>query len=420
MKHDDVLGLILGGGQGTRLWPLTKLRAKPAVPIGGKYRLIDIPLSNCLNSEIHQIAILTQFNSVSLHRHIARTYNFDLFHQGWVQILAAEQTLTSSDWYQGTADAVRKQLFEIGVTGARDVLILAGDHLYRMDFSKLVEFHRENEADITVAVIPVSKSDAARFGILKQSKNGRITDFIEKPKGEKNLEEFVSRDDHELPFVGSMGIYIFRTNMLTDFLVDSSHDDFGRDVIPDAIKSHKVYGYAFDGYWEDIGTMRSFYEANLALAQKDPLFNFYDLVQPIYTHPRFLPGSRIFDVTLDRVLLSEGCIVEGAVLRNSVIGIRSVIDDDVVIEDTVIMGADYYEAQAKHQEPGSPPIGIGKGSRIRGAIIDKNARIGAGVQIEPFPPGTDIDHEQWTVRDGLVVIAKNSFLPEGTVIRSDS
>jgi glucose-1-phosphate adenylyltransferase len=416
MTMEKVLGLVLGGGRGTRLWPLTKLRAKPAVPIAGKYRLIDIPVSNCLNSGIQQIAILTQFNSVSLHRHIARTYNFDLFHSGWVQILAAEQTLSSTDWYQGTADAVRKQLFEIGVTGAENVLILAGDHLYRMDYSEMVEYHRSNQADITVAVKPVSREDASRFGILKQSPDGRITDFIEKPQTDEELKGFVNQGDPDYPLVGSMGIYLFKADALVDVLVNSTYDDFGTDLLPQTIGSHKVFGCTFHGYWEDIGTMRSFYHANLALAQQKPPFNFHDLVNPIYTHPRFLPGSRIFDVTLDRVLLSDGCIVEGAVIRNAVIGIRSVIGDNVSIEDTVIMGADYYEAQAREGEAGAPPIGIGEGSRIRGAIIDKNARIGPNVHIEPFPHGTEVEEEHWTVRDGLVVIPKDAILPRGTVI----
>jgi glucose-1-phosphate adenylyltransferase len=416
MPVEDILGLVLGGGRGTRLWPLTKLRAKPAVPIAGKYRLVDIPLSNCLNSGIQQIAILTQFNSVSLHRHIARTYNFDLFHSGWVQILAAEQTLTSSDWYQGTADAVRKQLFEIRVTGANDVLILAGDHLYRMDFADMADFHWDKDADITVAVKPIPALEASRFGVLKQNPDKRITDFVEKPKGEDILKRFISRDDPASPFLGSMGIYLFKKDVLVDLLVNSNYDDFGCDLLPAAIKSHRVYGYVFDGYWEDIGTMRVFYEANLGLAGLDPPFNFHDLVRPIYTHPRFLPGSRIYNVNLDRVLLSDGCIVEGAEIHNAVIGIRSVIGDHVFIEDTVIMGADYYEAQARERTPGDPPIGVGKGSRIQGAIIDKNARIGTGVQISPFPRGTDIDEEDWTVRDGIVVIPKNTVLANETVI----
>jgi len=420
MPLEEMLGVILGGGRGSRLWPLTKLRAKPAVPIAGKYRIVDIPLSNCLNSGLQHIAILTQFNSVSLHRHIARTYTFDLFHRGWVQILAAEQTLTSSDWYQGTADAVRKQLFEIRVTGANDVLILAGDHLYRMDYAEMAEFHWQADADITVAVKPVLYQEAGRFGILKQQPDGRITDFVEKPEDERVLKKFVSRDDPEKPFVGSMGIYIFKTDVLVDVLVNSNYDDFGRDVLPATIKSHNVFGYSFDGYWEDIGTIRSFYEANLALAEPDPAFNFHDLVRPIYTHPRFLPGSRIYNVNLDRVLLSDGCVVEGAEIHNAVIGVRSVIADDVVIEDTVMMGADYYDAQSRTRGPGDPPIGVGRGSRIKGAIIDKNAQIGEQVRIAPFPQGTDIDNDNWTVRDGLVVIPKHAILPDGTIIAPTS
>jgi glucose-1-phosphate adenylyltransferase len=307
-------------------------------------------------------------------------------------------------------------LFEIGVTGAEDVLILAGDHLYRMDFSTMVRFHQENDADITVAVKPISREDAPRFGILKSSSDGRIIDFTEKPRSEADLNQFVSRDDPDLPYMGSMGIYIFRTKVLVDLLVKSNYDDFGSDLLPVAISSHRVFGCSFDTYWEDIGTMRSFYHANLALAQQNPPFNFHDLVKPIYTHPRFLPGSRIFNVTLDQVLLSDGCIVEGASIRNAVIGIRSVIGEDVTIEDTIIMGADYYEAQARETEPGAPPIGVGEGSRIRGAILDKNARIGSGVTIEPFPIGTEIEESEWTVRDGIVVIPKDAILPDGMQI----
>jgi glucose-1-phosphate adenylyltransferase len=415
MPYPDVLGVILGGGRGVRLWPLTKLRAKPAVPIGGKYRLVDIPVSNCLNSDIQRVAVLTQFNSVSLNRHISQTYNFDFFHAGWVQVLAASQTFTSADWYEGTADAVRKQLFEIQITGAKEVLILAGDHLYRMDYSGLIEYHREVEADVTIAVKPISASNASRFGILKLTRDNRIVSFVEKPKSEEELADFVSRDDPDLPYQGSMGIYLFRTQVLVD-LLESDSDDFGRDVIPAAIGLQRVFGYSFDGYWEDIGTIRTFYEANLALAQPDPSFNFYDPEYPIYTRPRFLHSSRIYDVKLDRVKISDGCIVEGAEIRNAIIGIRSVIGEDVIIEDTVIMGADYYEAQALHKPPGAPPIGIGRGSRIRGAIIDKNARIGKGVRIEPFARGVDLDEGDWVVRDGIVVIPKNSTLFEGTVI----
>lgn len=415
MAIGDVLGLILGGGRGSRLWPLTKLRAKPAVPIGGKYRLVDIPLSNCLNSKIQRIAVLTQFNSVSLHRHITQTYHFDFFHAGWVQILAAEQTLTSHDWFQGTADAVRKQFFEIEVTAASDVLILAGDHLYRMDYREMIAHHQAKNADLTVAVKPVAEHEAFRFGVLKQDKAGRITTFTEKPKDPGVLQSFVSREDDERPYLGSMGIYIFKMGVLSE-LLESEYDDFGGDVLPAAIESHRVYGYSFDGYWEDIGTIGTFYKANLALTEASPPFSFHDPVYPIYTRPRFLPGSRIYDVRLDRVKLADGCIIEGAEIQNAVIGIRSIIGDDVVLRNSVMMGADYYEGESKEAPPGAPPMGIGRGSRIEGAIIDKNARIGQGVVIEPHHGQPDLDTESWSIRDGIVVIPKHAVLPDGTQI----
>lgn len=418
MANPDVLGVILGGGRGSRLWPLTKLRAKPAVPIGGKYRLVDIPLSNCLNSGISHIAVLTQFNSVSLHRHISQTYHFDVFHSGWVQILAAEQTLESADWYQGTADAVRKHLFEISVTGAENVLILAGDHLYRMDYEQLLAFHTENDADLTVAVKPVPASDADRFGILKLASDGRITNFIEKPKDASVLDPFVSRADPGQPYLGSMGIYAFKLPVLIE-LLNATLDDFGSDVIPAAIESHHVYGYTFEGYWQDIGTIQAFYEANLALTQAEPPFHFHDPVAPIFTRPRFLPASRIYDVSLDQVTLADGCIVEGAEIQRSVVGVRSVIGEDVILRESVMMGADYYEGPVSKLGAGIPPIGIGPGARIQGAIIDKNARIGAGVVIEPFPKGLDIDEESWSVHDGIVIIPKDAILAEGTVIRPE-
>jgi glucose-1-phosphate adenylyltransferase len=415
MSYADVLALILGGGRGTRLWPLTKLRAKPAVPIGGKYRLVDIPLSNCLNSGIQNIAVLTQFNSVSLHRHIAQTYHFDFFHAGWVQILAAEQTLTSADWYQGTADAVRKQLFEIKVVGADDILILAGDHLYRMNYADLIQFHRDVEADLTIAVKPVSREEAPRFGILRVAEEGRITSFIEKPKDVNQLQAFISREDPQHPYVGSMGIYLFKPEVLYA-LLDSDHDDFGSDMIPDAIRKHRVFGYTFDGYWEDIGTIRAFYEANLRLANPDPPFSFHDPLLPIYTRPRFLPASHVYDVEFDRVKLADGCVLKSGRIINTIVGIRSVIGENATIEDTVLMGADYYEGQERHRPPGAPPLGIGSDSTIRGAIIDKNPRIGEGVRIEPFPRGFDRDEEHWSVRDGIVVVPKNVVIPDGTVI----
>jgi glucose-1-phosphate adenylyltransferase len=415
MPNADVLGLILGGGRGSRLWPLTKLRAKPAVPIGGKYRLVDIPLSNCLNSGINRIAVMTQFNSVSLHRHITQTYNFDLFHSGWVQILAAEQTLTSHDWYQGTADAVRKQMFEIEVTGARDVLILAGDHLYRMDYREMIECHLQADADVTVAVKPITPQEAGRFGVLKQDRDGRITAFIEKPQEESVLKAFASRPDEARPYLGSMGIYIFKRDVLAE-LLESEHDDFGGDVLPAAIGTHRVFGFGFDDYWEDIGTIETFYRANLALTEAVPPFSFHDPVNPIYTRPRFLPGSRIYNVCLDRVKLADGCIIEGAEIQHAVVGIRGIISEDVVLRDSIMMGADYYEGEREQVQPGVPPIGIGRGSRIAGAIIDKNARIGAGVVIEPHYGQPDVDTESWSIRDGIVVIPKHAVVPEGTVL----
>lgn len=411
---NDILGVILGGGRGTRLYPLTRDRAKPAVPIAGKYRLIDVPISNCINSGITRIAILTQFNSVSLHRHISRTYVFDAFHRGYVQILAAEQTPRSGAWYQGTADAVRKQLLEIKSTGAEYVFILAGDHLYRMDYEALAEYHWVNHADITVAVQPVPRLEAYRFGLLKRNPDGRILDFIEKPQDPKVQERFISRDDPERPFLGSMGIYMFKTELLVDILEATTADDFGREVIPQAIQDYTVFGFDFDGYWEDIGTIRSFYESNLALTRHDPPFKLHDPARPIFTRSRFLPGSSIDGARLDNVLLADGCRIENADISNSIIGLRSQIADDVRIADTILMGADYYEPHAIKSD--AMPLGIGPGCEIEGAILDKNARIGPRVVIKHFPPGTEIDHDNWVVRDGIVVIPKNTSLLAGTTI----
>lgn len=414
---NDVLGVIMGGGRGSRLHPLTKMRSKPAVPIAGKYRLIDIPISNCINSGIYRVAILTQFNSVSLHRHISQAYNFDTFHTGWVQIWAAEQTPQSADWYQGTADAVRKQLFEIQASGAEYVLILAGDHLYRMNYTEMAEFHWQKNADITVAVQPVAKSEASRLGILKREADGQISDFVEKPKDPAVQDKFVSRDDPERPLLGSMGIYMFKTKVLNDLLTyHLRQDDFGGDIIPAAIRSHEVYGYDFEGYWEDIGTIRSFYETNLKLTSADPPFNFYDPQAPIYTHARYLPGSVVEDSKLQHVLMAEGCRIRKAEITHSIVGIRSQIAEGTVIRDSILMGADYYGAEKKR---GNIPIGIGANCYIESAILDKNVRIGEGVVIKPFPNSRDIDHELYFVRDGIVVIAKDTEIPAGTRISPD-
>jgi glucose-1-phosphate adenylyltransferase len=412
---NDVLAVILGGGRGSRLYPLTKLRSKPAVPMGGKYRLIDVPISNCINSSIYRIAVLTQFNSVSLHRHITRTYSFDAFHTGWVQIWAAEQTMDSSDWYQGTADAVRKQLFQIRSSNAKYVLILAGDHLYRMDYAAMAAFHWEKNAEITVAVQPVLKSEAFRLGILKSDKNSQITDFAEKTTDPEVLKKMISRDDPERPYLGSMGIYMFDTELLLSMVENNDLPDFGKDVIPHSLIGHRVFGYHFDGYWEDIGTIRSFYDTNLALTIQNPPFDLFDADRPIYTAPLFLPGSRVTDSTLEDVLITEGCRVERAEIRHSVVGLRSQIESGAFIQDSIIMGADYYETLLKPRK-NVIPIGIGPGCHIEGAIIDKNARLGPGVVIMPFPRGTDIDAESWFVRDGIVVIPKDGVLPAGTHI----
>jgi glucose-1-phosphate adenylyltransferase len=414
---DDILAVILGGGRGTRLFPLTRMRSKPAVPFAGKYRLIDIPISNCINSGIFRVAVLTQYNSVSLHRHISSTYQFDAFHTGWVQVLAAEQTPTHEDWYQGTADAVRKQLGQIKSARSSLVMILAGDHLYRMDYSSMVEFHLETDADITVAVHPVSTADAARYGILKRDTNLRIHSFAEKPKDPGVLAEMVSRNDPERPYLGSMGVYLFKTPILLDLLEKTTVSDFGSELIPQAILSHKVFGFDFDGYWEDIGTIRTFYETNLLLTSANAPFNFFDPRRPIYTHARFLPGSIVQDCEMQDVLLCEGCKIQSARIRNSVVGLRSHITEGVDIRNTVILGADYYDPPGV-EIPCGVPLGIGPDSRIDGAIIDKNTRIGAGVVVQPFPPGTRLDGEggQWFVRDGVVVIPKDAILPPHTRI----
>lgn len=406
----EILAVIMGGGRGARLQPLTKMRSKPAVPIGGKYRLIDIPISNCINSGIYRVAVLTQYNSVSLHRHISQTYRFDDFHIGWVQIWAAEQTLESADWYQGTADAVRKQLFEIRATGAQYVLILAGDHLYRMDYEKMAQFHWDHGAEITVAVHPVPRQEVHRLGILKCGEDDRISDFVEKPQELATQDRLVSRDDPERPFLGSMGIYLFNINILIDVLTyHPRHDDFGTNILPEVVHSHKVYGFSYDGYWRDIGTIRAFYEANLQMTTADAPFNFYDPELPIYTNARFLPGSAVTDSVLSDVLLSEGCKIERAEITHSVVGLRSQVAAGTRIKDCILMGLDYY----------APDLGVGPNCTVEGAILDKNVSLGEGVVILPFPRGTEMDRGDWFVRDGIVVLVKDAVLPAGTRLAPD-
>jgi glucose-1-phosphate adenylyltransferase len=415
----DVVAVILGGGVGSRLFPLTRDRTKPAVPLAGKYRLIDIPMSNCFHAGIDKIAILTQFNSVSLHRHIHRTYNRDIFTPGWVQILAAEQTYRSGDWYQGTADAIRKQLHEIGQAGAKYVLILAGDHLYRMDYRKFIQEHEESKADISIAVQPVDLASASSLGILQMEDNGQIVNFIEKPQTDEELDGYESGSDPEKPYMASMGIYVFTVERLFEILTDNLGTDFGKDIIPAAINSRRVMGYVFNGYWEDIGTMRRFYEVNLDMAAPLPKFNLYDPQRPIYSRPRFLPGSKVEGGNLQNVLLADGGRITEATIRHAVVGLRSIIDRSVTIHRSVIMGADFYETAEElklNEREDRPNIGIGEGSVIEGAIIDKNARIGKQVIIRNMPDREDHEEENWVAREGIVIVPKDAAIPDGTII----
>ena len=419
MQLQNVLAVVLGGGRGARLYPLTKLRAKPAVPIGGKYRLIDIPISNCINSGITRIFVLTQFLSASLHRHVFRTYKFDDFSRGFVEILAAEQTLNKADWYQGTADAVRQQIHRFLTRGAEDVLILAGDHLYRMDYGQFVGFHREKRADLTISVLPVSAADAPRYGILKTNDEGRIVAFREKPQGPEALEGLESRYGAERPYLASMGIYVFRMDILTRLLEESDGDDFGKHIIPAAIEAVRVYAFPFGGYWEDIGTISAFYQANLALARPDPPFDFYDPHRPIYTRSRFLPPSRVDGCRLKQALVAEGCWLYEADIEECVIGLRSIVRPGAQLRQVVMLGADFYEDEgekAENRRLGRPHVGIGQGAHIERAIIDKNARIGQGVVIRSHQGEPDREEENYAIRDGIVVIPKNAVIPDGTII----
>ncbi len=415
------LAIIMGGGAGTRLFPLTKDRAKPAVPLGGKYRLVDVPISNCLNSGLRSIYVLTQFNSLSLHRHIQASYKFDNFSRSFVDILAAQQTPEGSQWYQGTADAVRQNM-RYFLEGPYDhYIILSGDQLYRMDFRTLLHQHIQTGADITLATKPVARSQASEFGIMQSGGDRRITRFVEKPKDENLLNEFRmnqellasigAKDDAEL-FQASMGIYIFGRDVLVKCL-DNDLVDFGKHIIPQSIQQRHVSGYVFDGYWEDIGTIRAFYEANLDLTDILPQYSFFEASAPIFSHPRFLPGSKINGATLRQAIIADGCIISDAHLERSVIGVRSIIQTGATIRNSIVMGADYYETVAPHSEEGLPPIGVGRHCVIDRAIIDKNARIADGVVITPEGKPADLDAENYFIRDGIVVVPKNAVIPAG-------
>ncbi len=420
----DVVAVIMGGGAGTRLFPLTKDRSKPAVPLGGKYRLVDIPISNCINAELRRIFVLTQFNSSSLHRHIQDAYRFDVFAPGFVEILAAQQTPDRVDWYQGTADAVRQNLVHLANSPHKLVLILSGDQLYRMDFRAVLEQHIATGADATVATIPVSRKDAGAFGIMQVAPDRRITRFVEKPQDGALLDELrvdwgaIDRPLENVEpdsLLASMGIYVFKREVLEEALA-GSEADFGKHVIPSLIASHRTYAYLYQGYWEDVGTIRSFYDANLDLCEPLPKFNFYDATAPIFAHARYLPPSKIIRGRLDRAVISDGCVINDAVIEHSLIGLRSRIQAGSVIRDSLIMGQDYYETVERGRPPGAPLIGIGHGAVIERTIVDKNARIGDGVRITPDGKPAHFDGPNFYVRDGLVVIPKNAIVPDGSVI----
>lgn len=412
----NTVGLILGGGAGTRLQPLTQDRAKPAVPIAGKYRLVDIPISNCINSEIRSIYLLTQFNSMSLHRHIQSTYIFDQFSRGSVRMLAAEQTPDSEGWFQGTADAVRQSLKHFMHSDPDIVVILSGDQLYRMDFSKVIEEHMERGADVTICTKPVPRNEAFDLGIMHVDDQNKIIEFAEKPGDTPRLDDLRAPMYEEENFLASMGIYIFNADVLSEVLCGNDDTDFGKNIIPGAIKDREVYSHIFEGYWKDIGTIGMFHEANLALTDLIPEFTFYDTEAPIYTHMRFLPPSKINCCDLNRCLLSEGCIVSGHRILHSVVGTRAVIGEGTVIEHSVVMGADFYEQERDQPKTaaGVPPLGIGKDCYIKNAIVDKNVRIGDSAYVSPDgkPDGEKTD--AYLVRDGVIVIPKGTVIPSGT------
>lgn len=423
----NVLSIILGGGQGTRLFPLTRERSKPAVPLGGKYRLVDIPISNCINSGLKRIYLLTQFNSASLHRHISQSYKFDHFSGGFVEILAAEQTFSDTSWYQGTADAVRKNLLHFLNHNFEYALILSGDQLYRMDYRHVLARHIESEADVTVATMTVDRRNATSLGILQIDENRRITRFEEKPKDPALLDQLRIPKDwygrlgirgEEEFFLGSMGIYVFNRDVMLH-LLDNTLADFGKHIIPGAIKTHRVYSHVFQGYWEDIGTIRNFFEANLNLVTELPQFNFFDMSAPIFTRPRFLPASKINGAQIDHAIISDGCIINHAKIEHSIIGVRSLVDSGSSIFRTILLGCDYFESDQSIQEnhsAGRPKIGVGKNTRIENAIIDKNARIGDNCVITPVGKEENVDHPLYYIRDGVIIVPKNGTIPHGTVV----
>ncbi len=425
----NVLGIIMGGGQGTRLFPLTRERSKPAVPLAGKYRLVDIPISNCINSGIKRIYLLTQFNSASLHRHVYGSYKFDHFSRGFVEILAAQQTFGDTSWYQGTADAVRKNLIHFRTHDYDYALILSGDQLYRMDFRRIVAQHIESYADVTIAMIPAPRSAAPSLGIMQMDRDRRITRFAEKPKDPALLDELrlpresfpelgISDDGQEDLYLASMGIYVFSREVLFK-LLDNTLTDFGKHVIPAAIDSQRVMAYVFQGYWEDIGTIRAYFEASLDLANDLPKFNFFDMTAPIFSRPRFLPASKINGAAINHAIVSDGCIISQAGITYSIVGVRSIIAAGSQLNRTIMLGCDTFESEPElleNEARGIPRMGVGRFTRIENTIIDKGARIGDNCVITPNGKPQNVDHPLYYIRDGIVIIPKNAVIPNGTVI----
>jgi glucose-1-phosphate adenylyltransferase len=428
--NPKLLAVILGGGAGNRLFPLTQQRSKPAVPLGGKYRLVDIALSNCINSDILRTFVLTQYNSASLNRHIAQTYRFSQFSNGFVEILAAEQTPESPQWFQGTADAVRQVLPHIRDWGIDTLLILSGDHLYRMDYRHFLERHEQSGADVTVSVIPCEARAASEFGLLKTDESGRIIEFKEKPKGDDLLSMQVdttklgldANEAQRRPFLASMGIYVFKYDMLERLLAeDPKSVDFGKEIIPVAINTHHVQAYMFDGYWEDIGTIGAFFRANLDLTSKIPKFNLFDAEAPVYTRARYLPPSKIEETEINDSIVSDGCIINGAKVTNSVVGVRSRISKSVQMESAYVMGADFYQTFDEMRidlSRGVPRVGIGEGTLVKRAIIDKNARIGKNARLLNEAGVVEVDGPggAYFIRDGIIIVPKNAVISDGTVI----
>jgi glucose-1-phosphate adenylyltransferase len=422
---DDVLAIILGGGRGTRLFPLTHMRSKPAVPLGSKYRLIDVPISNCLHAGIRRIYVLTQFNSASLNRHVAQTYRMDLFSNGFVEILAAEQTPDNPNWFQGTADAVRQAARHFSHHDADYYLILSGDHIYRMDYGQLVDAHIDHGADITIAAQPVTPADATSMGILHFDRSGRIVAFEEKPKPAR-LDEIgssIPAGAHfpgagpDRPFVASMGIYVFSRAVLLDMLDRQSGIDFGHELIPAAIETHKVSAYLFRGYWADVGTIQAFYDANIMLTEPNPVFSFYDPRRPIFTHPRFLPGSRLDKCQVDRSIVAEGCSLERCAIAGSIIGIRTRVRAGSRVVRSVLLGADFYGVEAEGVAgAGVPDLGVGTDCVLDRVIVDKNARIGNGVRLVNEAGVQHADGSGYYIRNGIIVVPKGGVIADGTVV----